>query len=189
MSQKEILDALGTACSAVHDFEWLGVNYKIRTITPMDEVFVYERAVAEAKSQLARLILIRVYIVALMIVEVEGTNLWEAIFGYERPAVPTDKDRSVVCDAIVQALNQWDRRTFRLFFKYCWAWNESQAAVLIKEKGIESFMTPDEKVAYQEYQKLEQIEAVQAGMEEDQITDSTLDMDRPPLDEELEDQD
>jgi len=182
---KEIRDAIGTACSNTHEFEWLEVKYKIRTISPLDEVFIFERASAEAKSQIGRLILIRIYAVALMLEEIGGVNIKETMFTDWNSSKYDDEARKALCDFAIEAFSKWDRRSFRLLFKYCWAWNEAHAADLLKDRGIESFMTPEEQDAYRELQKLEAVEAVQSGIEPGEISDTGL-SEEPPIEDEIE---
>lgn len=156
--QAKLREMIKNAGRFRHIFEFYGVKYEIRSLTPRDEIYIFDRASAEAKSELSRISLIRIYSAALMIHSIEDIVIDDLLFK-QRLDTYNDSNRDVICNLLGTLFGiDWDRRVFRIFFKYCWSWAETQAAKIVKEKGVESFLTPEELEIYNQYRISEEIE-------------------------------
>lgn len=137
---------------------------KIRTLNTDDDVFIYEKATSEASSELGRFALIRVYSLCLMITEMDGTSVYDAIFADAEMLGPkNNQHREELCKEFGQVLIQLDKQLIRYLFKLCWAWGEAQAFKVVKDASVESFLTPEELTLYRDLQQVLAIESAVQG--------------------------
>lgn len=164
------------------DLSFGGVTFGVRTLAPADEIYVYDRVGIEAGTSVARLVLARVYLAALMIERIDGQAVAE-MFKLPGGFYRTDADRQLICNYLGAVFGQhWDRRAFRLFFRLLWAFSDTRHVTAVGELGVEAFLTPDELELYREYKVSEQMMAGIDGDHLRQIEDAVgdVDADEPP---------
>jgi len=160
---EEILKLMGEIGREEKTLKFINTEYTIRSLTPADEIYVYDRAGNEATSELGRLQLIRIYMTCLMISKIDGKSIDELIFGKERD--PLNRDRQIICNTLSELFGtKWDRRAFRLFFKYIWAWSETHLMEIVNDIGVENFLTPEELKVYRDLKLAEEIESASGSI-------------------------
>lgn len=156
-----------------HEFDWGESKFEIQSLTPADEVFIYERAADRSSTQAGRLVFTQLYTTSLMVRKIGELNVHELVFG-ETKDLLNDTERARICVVMEQVfLHHIDRKVFRYLFKYCWSWSEARAVEFARDKGIESFMTPDELEVYGRMQEAEAIEQV-VSEERTEVADFNL---------------
>lgn len=155
--QKDIVEALISLGRSEHEIKFGGMKFGIRSLSPADEIYIYELAAAEARSTVSRLLLARIYIVCLMLRSIDGVPI-EALFKTPEADHRTDDDRYLVCRLLGPVFGQqWDRRAFRYFFRLLWAWSEVQHLDVAAEHGVQAFLTPEELELYRQVKDSEAV--------------------------------
>ena len=169
-----LLADLGQCGVRHHQFECLGAVYRVRTLSVDDEVYCFDRAVTDAASEMGRLAVLRVYLAALMVEGVVAAapppvaptdlavpSLDLALFGrLVSPLEWTGELRAKKVNALAQVFGKaWDKRVFRLFFRYLWAWAETSGKDFVRGVGVEAFLAPDELALYRDLKLAEEVEA------------------------------
>lgn len=170
--QPDVVEKLAKLGREEREVKFGDTVFGIRSMSPADEIYVYDRSAAEASTPVARLLLARVYIACLMIKTIDGTPV-EDIF--KTPAVEhrTDRDRTLVCNFLSPVFGQqWDRRAFRLFFRLIWAWSETCHLHLVADHGVEAFLTPEELQLYRQVKDSEAVATALNAAEIVEIEDS-----------------
>lgn len=133
------------------------MKFGIRSLSPADEVYAYDRSGLEATTPVSQLLLTRVYIVCLMIRTINGQKI-EEFFKEPEVQFRTDRDRTLVCNLLSPIFGQhWDRRAFRYFFRLLWAWSEVRYLGVVQSHGVEQFLTPEELELYRQIKDSEMV--------------------------------